>query len=486
MNPGAAQADGPTGSGVEAVDLLLRHGHIITMDTERRIVLDGAIAIRGGRIVAVGPDWEIASAVRASTVRDLGGGLVHPGLIDAHVHAGWSELARGYAPKRDGDMCLIDMFFIRERAPEADHLGALLSSMEMVANGITTFCDTGSSFHLDEVARAIEGVGLRGMPGYLLMDTALEGGTPDPRGTTDEEVALLGLSTDECLARLEEQLATYPFQSSSRVRCAVSLYGSGRASDRLLQEGRQLAEQHRAPMVLHWLWAPDEVEASLVTRGRTPVEHLADLGVLGPNLTLVHMIHLAASDVSLIAESGTRVVFNPAASMRRGMGALRVGLFPEMVAAGVTVALGSDGYSGRRDLLRQAYLAVCGIREVRNDIRIFTAETALEMATINGARALNMDDEIGSLEPGKRADIVIHGRNRPEAHPVFQDPVDSLVFYRGSATVTTVLVDGEVILDDGRYTRFDAQDAYRRIDAQAARFEAELGPRRYAEWPHIR
>lgn len=162
-----------------------------------------------------------------------------------------------------------------------------------------------------------------------------------------------------------------------------------------------------------------------------------------------------------------------------------MGRFPEMVRAGVTVGLGSDGVSARRDVGRQMYLAAVGFREVRNEMPVFTGETILEMATLHGAAAVGMADEIGSLEVGKRADIVIHSLERPESHPRFQDPVDSLVFYRQSRTVDTVIIDGEAVYDGGRFTRFDAAEAYRQIDAAASRFESEVGPASFATWPIV-
>ena len=206
--------------------------------------------------------------------------------------------------------------------------------------------------------------------------------------------------------------------------------------------------------------------------------------MLGENLTLVHMNHLDRAEVELLAESGTRVVHCPAASLRRGMGAIREGAFPEMLGMGIPVALGSDGYSGRRDVLRQAYLAAVGFREFRGELPVLTGETVLEMATLHGARALGLD-EVGSIEVGKQADLVVHALDRPEAHPRFQDPVDSLVYFRGSSTVDTVLVNGEVILDRGRFTRFDAAAAYQAIDEASAEFEAGVGASIYSVWPLV-
>jgi cytosine/adenosine deaminase-related metal-dependent hydrolase len=238
-------------------------------------------------------------------------------------------------------------------------------------------------------------------------------------------------------------------------------------------------------MIIHQHWGPDEAASSQAMYGRAPIEHLADIGVLGPDLTLVHMIHLTEDELALIVESDTRIVHCPGASMRRGMGAIRTGRFPEMVAAGVTVGLGSDGYLNKRDVLRQAYLMMVGFREARGEFPIITGEQALELATLHGARALGMDAEVGSIEAGKRADLVIHRIDRPEAHPMHEDPVDNLMFFRQTSTVDTVFVEGEPILDGGRFTRFDAEAAYAEIDELARSLEIQVGPGSFALWPIV-
>jgi len=469
------------------VDTLPRHGRILTMDQRRRILVDGAIAIRQGIITAVGPDRQVGAGTSATTTRDLGGALVHPGLVDAHVHAGSSELSRGMAPKDHADYGAVDDWLFAFRRPETDHLGALLSCMEMVSNGTTAYSDTGGSFYLEETVRAIETVGMRGMPGHVVLDfnPKVPGRDTSAGAMSDDETETLRTPTRECVERLEEQMTRYPFHNGDRIRGAATMYGCMRCSDELLVQAQAVAREHGAPMIMHQSWDPEEVTISEALYGCRPIEHLADIGVLDENLTLVHMNHLSAREVDLVADAGTRVVHCPAASLRRGMGAIRLGSFPEMLAKGVPVALGSDGYSGRRDLLRQAYLAAVGFREFRGELPVLTGETVLEMATLHGARALGLDDEIGSIEVGKRADLVVHRLDRPEAHPRFRDPVDNLVYFRASSTVDTVFVDGEAILDRGVFTRFDSGEAYRRIDAAAAEFEAGVGAATYAAWPLV-
>ena len=473
--------------GPAPVDLLLRHGRVITMDRRRRILVDGAVAVRGGVIALAGPDREVAASVDAASVRDLAGALVHPGLVDAHAHAGSSELSRGLAPKDHADYGAVDERLFTFRRPETDFLGALLSCMELVRNGITAYADTGGSFYLEETVRAVEQVGMRGIPGHVVLDAnpSVPGRDTSSGAMSEEEGEMLLAPTRVCVERLEDQLDRYPFRGGGRVRAAATMYGCMRCSDELLVEAQALARQAGAPMIMHQSWDPEEVTASEALYGCRPIKRLADLGVLNGNLTLVHMNQLDPSEVELAVQAGVRVVHCPAASLRRGMGAVRNGSFPEMLAMGATVALGSDGYSGRRDLLRQAYLAAVSFREFRGELPTLTGEAVLEMATLHGAAALNLEDEIGSIEAGKRADLVIHSLDRPEAYPRFRDPVDNLVYFRGSSTVDTVLVDGEAVLDRGRFTRFDAEEAYRMIDEAAAEFEAGIGAARYAVWPLV-
>jgi 5-methylthioadenosine/S-adenosylhomocysteine deaminase len=453
------------------VDLLLRHGRVITMDSRRRILVDGALAIRAGGIVAAGPDRELSSRFTAKTVTDLAGRIVHPGFIDAHTHMGM-DLVRAIAPKASRTWSMLESAVFSTQTEEQEYLGSLLSCMEMVANGTTTFADTGSCFFLDATAKAIETVGLRGLIGHLICDVP-------------GDVEAMVSPTETCLARLDDQLARYPFHADAKVRCAVSVSGMGMCSDRMLVEARKRAERHRVPMIMHQSWGDNEVQASLARDGRRPVEHLADLGILGPGLALVHMIHLNPREVDLVARAGATVVHCPAAAIRRAMGAIRLGLFPEMLRAGIVVGLGSDGMSGKRDLARQVYLTASLFREVRDDLTAITGETALDMATINGARALGLESEIGSIEAGKRADLVIHACDRPEAYPRRKDPVDTLVFYTGSRTVQTVLVDGEVVFHNGQLTRLDADEALKRIDAGGARLEDYLGATTFSAWPVV-
>ena len=453
------------------VETLLRHGVVVTMDEERRILGDGAIAVDCGRIVAVGRDADVANEFEASLVRDLRGALVHPGLVDAHVHTGL-DLLRGLVPESSADWTDVEAPFIRDKTPEDEYLSTLLCCMEMVANGSTLYSDTGSSDHLDATARATELVGVRGMPGHFVADRA-------------GEIDTWHRPVEGCLEALREQSERYPFHGGGKVRCAVSIAGMETASDRLLVEAKRLADELRLPMLMHQSWDEAEVRESLAAHGRRPVEHLADLGILGPGLTLVHMIHLDEKEVDLVAETGTRIVHCPSASLRRAKGAFRAGRFVEMLERGVTTGLGSDGHSGKHDVMRQVYLAACVHREVRNAVPAVTAQSAFEMATLHGAAALSMTEEVGSLAPGKRADLVVHATDRVESRPRFRDPIVNMAYHALGSTVDSVMVEGEFIYEHARFTRFDEGEVLREIDARSRVIESRYGVRAPGEWPWI-
>ena len=462
------------------VDLLLTHGRMITMDGQRRILRDGAIAVDEGRITAVGPSSEVTSSVRAAEERDLKGAMVHPGYVDAHVHP-TLQLVRGVLPDYYDEETLYKEYSgpsAAERTEDEEYYSTLLASMEMAHNGTTAFADTGSFSYLDRCISAVNKVGIRGavggqgakdsqdIPGWFLVEKEAP-------------------SAQDELARLEDQIDRYP-KNGARVWGAVTLLGLGTASDALLEGATDLSKKHGVQLIMHRSWSNDEVEDSLAQTGLRPIEHLSKLGILGPNLTLVHMIHVNDLEVDLLAESGTNVVHCPAAGIKRAYGAARFAKFPEMLGKGVPVSLGCDAanWSNSLDIGRMAYLACLIHREVRGVVPAISAETALEMATLHGARALGLQDEIGSLEVGKRADIVIHTTKAPETHPA-HDLVNNLVYSTLSETVDTVLVDGSFVLEGGQPTNLDAAEAYEKIDAAAESLCSRIGFPLPQHWPVI-
>lgn len=455
------------------VDAVVLGGTLITVDQDRRVIVDGAIAVDAGRIVAVGRRSHVEREFTSDRCIDAGASVVTPGFVDAHVHLS-HHLCRSLLPdvwdeSREHDLWLPYWLAMTE----ADALtSALLACVEMVGNGTTTFCDMSGRFSGELQAAAARQIGLRGIVSEICWDVP-------------PHAAVAIGDTEECLARLDSLARRFPRDANSRVWAAVGLSGMGKASDALLVGAKEIAAGHGVPMYMHQSFADSDTEAfEARTAGRTTVEHLEHLGLLGDDLQLVHMNRVRAVEIAHLARSGTHVVHCPGASVRWGLGSSRLGQVPEMVDAAVNVALGSDSgnYADAFDVLHQAYLAATIHREQRGGTPVISAETAIEMATINGARALGVADQIGSIEVGKRADLVLHSTDRAAWHPGL-DPVTSLIYAARSSGVTTVLVDGQVVVDNRRCTLVDEAAVYERVDRSAASLLARIGFDVPVRWP---
>jgi cytosine/adenosine deaminase-related metal-dependent hydrolase len=460
----------------EQADLLITHGVVITVDAGRRIFRDGAVAVRGGRIAAVGRTGDVTAAWIAPRTLDARGGAVTPGFVDAHTHLA-QHLGRGSIPDSWAEEREHEQWFPywTNLTPEEARRSAMLAALEMVRNGTTTFCDLGARFDAEANAAAAEAVGLRGIVSEVAWDHP-----PEPEVATGD--------LDACLRRLERVVEALPWRGpETRVWGGVGLPGMGSASDDLIVGAKALADRHGLVLYMHQSFAEaDTARYRAHAGGRSACAHLERLGVLDHRLQLIHMIRTEPEEVPLLARAGTHVVHCPAASARVGMGVSRVGCFPEMLAAGVNVALGSDSgnYSDFFDVGRQMYLAATIHREARGVMPTITAEQAIEMATLNGARALGTAQWLGSLEAGKQADVVIHRWDRPEWRPGI-DPVNSLVYGAQSVAVDTVLVGGEPILEAGRFTRVDEAAELRAIDRAARALNERSGYRITHRWPVV-
>ena len=230
--------------------------------------------------------------------------------------------------------------------------------------------------------------------------------------------------------------------------------------------------------------APGDVDWHLARFGRRPVEHLADLGVLGPNVVITHLVHVDDSEIGLLAGTGTSVAHCPTTALKVAYGITQVGKFPEMVAAGINVGIGTDGNnaSNYSDLMRATYLVAGLFKDARRDPTIFPAEQAYEMATLNGAKAMGLQDEIGSLEAGKKADLVFHDTNRPEWRPLL-NVANQLVWSADGRGVHSVWVDGKRVVDNYRCTTIDEERFYAQVQESAEKIIARSGLPDKAKWP---
>ncbi len=457
----------------ETIDIVVNNGVLITMDKRRRILLDGALAIHNGRIVAIGNSTDVSRTYRPDRTIDANGGVVHPGFIDCHVHLSL-HLGRGSIPdswpvEREHEQWLPYWTGLTEH--EA-YCAATLGCMEMVRNGTTTCCDQSGRYPVQLTAEAVANIGMKAILTESCWDCH-----PVP------EVAMGDVF--ECVKRLEQSLKSLPRSGDKSIWAAVGLAGMGMCSDQLIAAGKRLADEHKSILTMHQSFGPNDVALyQRLTGGKTAAAHLAQLEVLADNVQLIHMIHAEESELEILARERVNVIHCPSASTRAGMGVSHVGRFPQMLEQGVNVALGSDAgtYSDFLDVGRQAYLAATLHREAKQQVPTISAHQALEMATLNGARSLGIIDETGSLEVGKRADVVIQSASRPEWHPL-TNVVNNLIYGAQSVGVETVLVDGETVLEGGQFTRVDEQKQYASIDAAALDLHRRIDFKPPPAWP---
>lgn len=450
-------------------DRILTHGYVITVDENRRIIRDGAIAIQNGVIQAVGKTDEILSAY-CGEIFDCKGGVVHPGLVDAHEHL-CHHITRGWEPDT---FSVLDTWVNFERLAypaftQAEETASVeIATIEMVKNGTTCFSDTGSAFFPFTAIETANKVGIRGIMGRCGGDMFID------------ELAFLSRPAKEILDEMEEGHHRFRGQP---VRMGTQLCGMGDCSDDLVLGAKEIAKKHDDVLFMHQCVYESEVEAYHKKWGKGPIRHLYDLGVLDSTTTLVHMVHLEDGDLEILKETGTNVVHCPGASMKFGLGAFSKGKFPEMYEAGLNIGLGTDSgtWSDSLDILMQAYLAAVGHREARCHRTAINSFSAFEMATIGGARAIGMGDRIGSLEVGKLADIVIHHTNCPEAKPMV-DPFMNLIFSTRSKTVDTVLVGGKFVLLHGQVQNVNEEETYEKANRAAADFKERIGYSIYSKW----
>jgi cytosine/adenosine deaminase-related metal-dependent hydrolase len=451
--------------------LLIEHATIITLDQERRILADGSVLVDGRDIVQVGPAATVRPPRPPDRVVDGRRHVVLPGFVDTHVHLA-EHLTRGLLPDdvpvdRYLPDWLIPLYAVI--TPEEERVAALLACLEMIRTGTTTFCEAGTLFDVAAVADAVEAIGMRAVLGRWSWDLATGPGR-------------MRQTTDEALRANEAMLATVHGRADGRIGAWPLLLGFGTASPALMQGARALADRHG----VGWGMMQLASHPSRRTADRIPLPELEALGVLTPRTKLAHMVHVGDRDIELLARRGVKVSHCPTAGLKHTKGLAAHGRFPEMLEAGVCVSLGGDSGNGSNhfDMLRLMYLAATLYKDARLDVSVLPAERALEMATRHGAEALLLDGAIGSIEPGKRADLVLYDRDTPEWRPLL-DPVNNLVYAASGASVRTVVIDGRVVLDEGRFTTVDERAIYEQAEVLAREQIRRAGLAIPSRWPVI-
>lgn len=434
------------------VDTIIHNARIVTMDAERRVLQNGSIAIRGAEIAAVGTAAEIDARYDAATRVDGSRFVITPGYIDGHIHVTGDPLTRDFMPDNISEKFtdkLTKWVLPRYYAhtPEDERLSAQLAGIEMLHSGTTCFAEAGTIRYLDEAVDGMTSTGIRGRVGIWVEGRAFGDPAEQPRRSA------------EAVALLEDEVRRHPAARDRRISAWPILVGHSTNPDEVWQAAKRIADERGLAVSAHMSARQSDPDWFVSATGRRPVEHLAELGVLGPNLCLTHMVHVDDSELDLLATSGTNVVLCPLAAVKGAFGASRSGRHALMVERGINLLLGSDGYVS--DMARQLHLVSGLFKDSREDITFMPAWETLELVTLNAAKALQMSRSIGSLEAGKKADLVCHDTWRPEWIPVM-NVVNQLVWSADGRDVHSVWVDGVRVIENYRSTMLDEDELYAR------------------------
>jgi 5-methylthioadenosine/S-adenosylhomocysteine deaminase len=454
------------------VTLLVVGGDVVTMNAERHVLAGGTVAVAGTRIAAVGSTRELRAAHPDAAVLDATDCVVTPGLVNAHEHLTGDPLARSCIPDLLPPGASIFEWSVPLHGAHTDRddeLSATLACVEALHYGVTTLVEAGTVAHPDRVANGMMQTGVRGTIGTWGWD--IEDGP-------------FAAPADEVLDRQRKVCDAWP--RGGRVEGWVTLVGHNLASDELLAGASNLARELGTNMTMHLSPTSSDPEEYLRRTGKRPVVHLDALGVLGPHLLLAHGVWLDDDEIDLVLSSGTAIAYCPWAYLRLGQGVAKVGRHAEIVERGGRVALGCDASNAGdlADILRTAAVAAGIARDTRVDGMRFGAGTAFELATVAGASAIGMDDRVGSLEPGKLADLVVHDTHLVNWTPR-GDHALQLVWGTDGRSVRDVIVDGEIVLRDRRCTKVDEDALFAEARPVREALFARAGVTRRSTWPVV-
>lgn len=434
-------ADTPVDSPQDPI-MVVHNGTVVTLDNQETVINQGAVAIVEGLLQQIGSEEDLLAAFPDARRIDARGGLILPGLINAHTHVPMT-LLRGIADDLELMDWLENHIFPAEAAlvdEEFVRWGTRLACLEMLRGGTTTFVDM---YYFEAViAEEAERCGIRAVLGETLIDFP----APDNK-TWDEAI--------HYMRRFAAEWKDHP-----RITPAVAPHAPYTVSAEHLIEAHTLAEELDLPLLLHLAEDRSEVEQIREQVGTTPVQYLLDLGILSPRLLAAHVVWPTEDEIAFLARHNVGVAHCPQSNMKVAAGIAPV---PTMTAAGVAVGIGTDGAASNNDLnLWEEIDTAAKLHKVETlDPTVLTARQALRMATIEGARALGMDHEIGSLEPGKRADLIVVRADRFHQQPYY-DPYSLLVYSTKASDVETVIVDGRVVVEDAEVLTVDTDEIMHR------------------------
>jgi 5-methylthioadenosine/S-adenosylhomocysteine deaminase len=440
----------------ERVDVLVRGGSLVTMDGARRVIEDGAVAVRGGRIVAVGARADIERKYTARETLDATGKLVIPGLINGHTHVPMT-LFRGLADDLDLNEWLTKYIFPAEAKNVTEDFvraGTQLGLAEMIRGGTTTYCDM--YYFEDAIAEETSRAGMRGVLGETVIDF------PVADNKTFEEAL-----------RYTEKFVNR-WKGDALITAAIAPHAPYTVSEEHLKAWRALSDKTGAPLVIHVSESRKEVDDITKSKGARPVDYLARIGFLNNRVIAAHMVFPSPEEIEVLKRLGVGVVHNPQSNMKLASGVAPV---PQMLAADLALGLGTDGAASNNDLnMWEEMDTAAKLHKVMSgDPKVVSAQEAFELATVRGARSLHMEREIGSIETGKRADLVIVDLDDLNQTPLY-NIYSHLVYATKADDVRTVLIEGRVVMRDRRLLTLDEEAIKARARVFRERILKSLAP----------
>src|SRR5713101_546651 len=440
----------------EHADTIITGGMVVTMDSQRHIYDDGAVVVLGDTIVAVGPRTELEARYESRQTIDAKNTLVLPGFINGHTHVPMT-LFRGLHDDVTLNDWLYKYIFPAEKKNVTEEFvrwGTRLAAAEQIRSGVTTFADM--YYFEDAVAEETKAAGMRGVLGETFIDFP----APD-----NKNVAIILAYTEKFLKK---------WQGDPLIHAAPAPHSIYTCSQKTLQDASALARKYHAPILIHVAEMKKELDDSRAQNGTTPVQYLDKIGILGPDVVAAHCIWVDATDRKTLAQRQVGCVHNPSSNMMIASGVAPV---PEMRAAGIAIGLGTDGPAGSNndlDLMEEIDLAAKLAKITRMDPLAINAKAVVEMATIDGAKALHMEKEIGSLEKGKKADLILISLDEPNAVPMY-DVYAQLAYALKASDVETVLIGGHVVMRDRKLLTVNEPEAIAKAREYKKKIAASLG-----------
>ncbi|HDM78919.1 MAG TPA: amidohydrolase [Deltaproteobacteria bacterium] len=409
------------------VDILILGGLIVTMDQDETIHQEGAVAINDGKIVDLGEIERIRSTYRGNTEIDGTGCVVMPGLINVHTHSPMTVF-RGLADDLPLMTWLKEHIFPAEKKINRDivYKGTLLACAEMILCGTTTFVDM--YLFADQVALAAKKAGMRAVVGEVLYDFPSPNYGPSEKGLEFTENLIGEWSKDELISVAVQPHAVYT------------------CSPDLLKKCHKLAQKYETLFIIHLSENDDEVKQVKENYGKTPVEHVESLGLLDSKFIGVHCVRLTQRDIDLLASGNAKVAHNPESNMKLVSG---ICLVPKLLQKEIVVGLGTDGCASNNDLDMWGEMDTCAKlhKVATGDPTVLPAKQVVRMATIEGAKLIGMEEKIGSLEPGKVADVIVVDFSKPHLTPLY-NVYSHLVYAASASDVKVSIINGKIVMRD--------------------------------------